>query len=67
VVAININMLVRNTEKTPGYSDMKTYDLGLAGTYRSTANSGTLDPSYKRKVYTGQARVVNVASRRETP
>lgn len=68
VVSMNLHLLVRNTERTPGYSDLKTYDLGLAGTMSSTAVSGgTLDPGYKRKAYTAQARVVNIASRRETP
>jgi type IV pilus assembly protein PilW len=67
VVALNLYLLVRNTEPSEGYVDSKTYDLGLAGTVKSTAVGGTLDPSYKRKVYTAQVRVVNVASRRETP
>lgn len=68
VVSMNLHLLVRNTERTQGYIDLKTYDLGLAGTMSSTAVSGgTLDPGYKRKGYTAQARVVNIASRRETP
>lgn len=67
VVAMNIHMVVRNTERTPGYSDLKTYSLGLAGTVSSTATGGTLDPGYKRKAYVAQARVVNTASRREIP
>jgi len=33
----------------------------------STANGGTLDPNYKRKAYSAQVRLVNPASRRETP
>lgn len=68
VVAMNIHLVVRNTERTPDYSDLKTYSLGLAGTVSSTAiPGGTLDPGYKRKAYVAQARVVNTASRRETP
>ena len=67
VVAMNIHLVVRSTERTPGYSDLKTYSLGLAGTVSSTATGGTLDPGYKRKAYVAQARVVNTASRRETP
>lgn len=65
VVAMNIHLVVRNTERTPGYSDLKTYSIGLAGTLSSTATGGTLDPGYKRKAYVAQARVVNTASRRE--
>ena len=67
VVAMNIHLVVRSTERTPGYSDLKTYSLGLAGTVSSTATGGTLDPGYKRKAYVAQVRVVNTASRRETP
>ena len=67
VVAANLHLLVRNTEKSQGYSDLKTYDLGLAGTVSSTASGGALDPAYKRKAYTAQGRIVNIASRRETP
>lgn len=67
VVAMNIHLVVRNTERTPGYSDLKTYSLGLAGTVSSTATGGALDPAYKRKAYVAQARVVNTAARREIP
>jgi type IV pilus assembly protein PilW len=67
VVAVNLYLLVRNTESTPDHVDMKTYNLGLAGNVTSTANGGTLEPGYKRKSYNAQMRIVNIASRRETP
>jgi type IV pilus assembly protein PilW len=67
VVAMNLHLVVRNTEPTPDHVDRKTYNLGLAGSVSSTAVGGTLDPNYKRKAYTAQIRVVNVSSRRETP
>ena len=67
VVVMTLHLLVRNTESTQGYSDLKTYNLGLAGTLSSTASGGTLAAGYKRKAYVAQGRVVNTASRRETP
>ncbi len=67
VVAANVYLIVRNTEPSSGYTDMKSYALGVAGTMTSTANGGTLDPNYKRKAYSAQVRLVNPASRRETP
>jgi type IV pilus assembly protein PilW len=67
VVVMNLHLLVRNTERTQGYSDPKTYNLGLAGSVSSTATGGTLDAGFKRKAYAAQARIVNTASRRETP
>jgi type IV pilus assembly protein PilW len=63
VVAVNLYLIVRNTEPSFDYVDNKTYDLGLAGTVSS---SGT-DATYKRKGYRAQIRIVNIASRRETP
>jgi type IV pilus assembly protein PilW len=67
VVALNVHLLVRNTEPSSDFTDRKTYSLGLAGTVSSTAVGGTLDPGYRRKAYNGQIRIVNIASRREQP
>lgn len=64
-VAVRITLLARNIDTTPGFTDSKTYTLGLdaAGspiTY--TPNDG-----YRRHVYNSVVRVVNVAQRKELP
>ena len=72
-VVARVYVLARAREKTPGFRDPKTYRLGSAPTLCSTASTDagcdakTLDPSYKRAVFTSTVRLVNVASRRETP
>ena len=58
VVAVQMHLLARNIESTKGYTDSKTYDLGLAGSV-SPINS------YKRHAYTQYIRLVNPAGRRE--
>jgi type IV pilus assembly protein PilW len=59
VVAVRLNLLARNTEPSPGYTDDKTYDMGVAG---SVAPGG----AFKRHVYNTVIRVVNPSARRET-
>ncbi len=61
VVSVRINVVARNTDKTTGWSDSKTYALGAAGTL------GPLNDTYKRHVYTQLVRLVNPAGRREAP
>lgn len=60
VVAINLNVLARNVESNPGYTDTKSYAMGVAG-------SVTPGGSYKRHVYNASLRIVNPSSRREIP
>ena len=60
VVAVRVNLLARNSESTPGYTDPKTYSLGLA-------SSVTPADSFKRHAYSAVVRVVNPSSRREVP
>ena len=68
-----VYVLARAREKTPGHRDLKTYRLGSAPSVCSTASvdvdcaSKTLDPEYKRHVFSATVRLVNVAGRRETP
>jgi type IV pilus assembly protein PilW len=67
VMAVKINLLARNTLPTGGYTDGKTYTLGLmadgitANTYTPT---GSALP-YKRHVYQAEVRLTNAAVRRE--
>jgi len=59
VVAVRVSLLARNTEPSPGYTDDKTYDMGIA---RTVAPGG----AFKRHVYNTVIRVVNPSARRET-
>lgn len=59
VMAVQVNLLARNTATTPGYSDGKTYRMGAAGSI------GPFSDGYKRHVYTGTVRAINPSSRRE--
>ena len=73
VTVARIYVLARAREKTPGFRDLKTYRLGGAPSVCSTASSDsgcdskTLDPEYKRRVFSATIRLINVAGRRETP
>ena len=60
VVALKVNLLARNTEATKGYTDTKTYSLGLAGTVAP-------NDDYKRHSYNQFVRLTNPAGRREMP
>lgn len=59
VVAVRINIVARNQETTKGWSDSKTYALGLAGTVPAPGDA------YKRHAYTQLIRLVNPSGRRE--
>lgn len=58
VTAVNLYVLARTFESTAGYTDPKTYDLGVGGT---TTPGG----SFKRNVFHAVARISNQAMRRE--
>jgi Tfp pilus assembly protein PilW len=69
VVAARIYVLARSLERTPGYVDTKTYTLGdytICSTKGACANN-TLDPGFKRHVYSTTVRLANPAGRRDTP
>ncbi|HEX6828316.1 MAG TPA: PilW family protein [Burkholderiales bacterium] len=59
VVTVKVYMLARNTEQSQGYTDAKTYDLGLAGTV-------TPGGSFKRHLFTSTTQIRNVSQRRES-
>lgn len=70
VVALQIHILARNLEKTTGYSDTGTYDLGEAGSLNlggSTLPSPytAADRSYKRRLFSTLVRANNVSMRRD--
>jgi type IV pilus assembly protein PilW len=59
IMAVRVWVLSRGTEATPGYSDAKTYDLGMYGA------RGPFNDEFKRRVYTTLVRVNNPAGWRE--
>ena len=64
VVAIRLNVLARNVDETAGFTDTKTYLLGLLAD--GTANSVTPGGSFRRHSYTEVVRVTNNSQRMET-
>jgi type IV pilus assembly protein PilW len=72
VVTARIDLLVRNPEPSSGYSDSKTYALGVdpgAPTNPAiTLDAATsLSTNYRRHVYSTEVRLVNMSSRKEIP
>ena len=59
VMTVRVNLIARNAEPSPGYSDDKTYYKGLAG-YTTATND-----RYRRHAYSALVRLNNVAMRRE--
>jgi len=59
VMAVEVNLLARNTQSSNGYSDAKTYSMGVSGVV------GPFSDAYKRHVYAGTVRVINPSGRRE--
>lgn len=64
--AVKINLLARNIEPSPGYTDSKTYTLGRKadGTPNVFPATGTYGDSYKRHAYTAAVRLDNPSGRR---
>lgn len=58
VVAVRLYLLARATEPSAGYTDSKTYDLGVHGTVAPA-------DQYKRHLFTTVVRLQNVAGWRE--
>lgn len=59
VIAVKLHLVVRNERPTPGYTNAKTYDLGLEGTYDPP------DDGYRRRAYVSAIRAANPSMRRE--
>lgn len=58
VVAVRVNLLARNNDLTMGYSDSKTYGMGVAGAV------GPFNDGYKRHEYSELVRAINPSGRR---
>ncbi len=65
VVAVRVLLVSRNTERTVGHTDTRTYAIGRQGTtdrYTSAAND-----NFKRRSYVTTVRLQTVAGLREKP
>ena len=61
VVSVRINFIAVATHLTAKFVDTKTYNLGLAGT------AGPFNDAFKKHLFTGSARLIDVSGRREIP
>ena len=59
-------VLTRALEPSPGYVDIKVYELGLDAS-GNAVRAGPYNDGYRRQVYSGAARVMNVSGRRDSP
>lgn len=64
VAAIRLHILARNADASPGFTDTKTYQLGLNAD--GSVNSSTPGGSYRRHAYTEVIRVQNPSQRLES-
>lgn len=64
VVAVKLHLLARNTQQTTGYSDTKTYTLGLDAD-NAAKTVGPFNDAFKRHVYQSSTRLSNPAGRKE--
>lgn len=60
IVDAQVSLLARNTDKTQGFTDTKTYLVG-------TLSLPSFNDSYKRHVFDSRIRMTNLSSRREIP
>jgi prepilin-type N-terminal cleavage/methylation domain-containing protein len=70
VVAVKLYVLARTRDRTPGYTDSKSYCLGEPAADGSCPAASTIaaaNDNYKRHVFTTSVRLTNISGRRETP
>jgi type IV pilus assembly protein PilW len=60
VMTAKVYLLARSLEKTPGFTDSKTYVMGTAG----TITPATAVQGYKRHVFVQSVRLINPSARR---
>ena len=59
VLGVRVHLLARSLTPSPGYTDSKTYDMGLAGTLVAP------NDRYKRHLYSAMVIAFNLAGPRE--
>ena len=70
VVAVKVYLLVRNTEASASYQDVKKYCLAAMATgdvCPPASSFGPFNDRFKRHLFTTTVRLTNVSGRRETP
>lgn len=72
IVTARVDLLVRNTEPSAGYSDTKVYELGVNPLSPTSAAvsidaAASLETNYRRHVYSSEVRLVNMSARKEIP
>lgn len=60
VMGAKVYLVARSPERSPGFSDTKTYSLGTAGTTTATSDG------YRRHVFVQSVRFVNPSARRSS-
>ena len=65
VMGIRLHVLARNVDSTGGFTDTKTYQLGLKAD--GSALNVTPGGPYKRHAYTAVVRATNASQRKEKP
>ncbi|HWI14444.1 MAG TPA: PilW family protein, partial [Burkholderiales bacterium] len=66
VVTVQVYLLARNIDTSPGYTDTKTYNLGIDAS-GNAVSVGPFNDAYRRHVYSSVIRIANPAGRRDTP
>jgi prepilin-type N-terminal cleavage/methylation domain-containing protein len=70
VVSTKLYLLVRNTERTLGYIDTKTYCLAtlpVGGVCPGDSVAGPFNDGFKRHLFSTTVRLTTISGRRETP
>jgi type IV pilus assembly protein PilW len=62
VMTVQINLLARNTELSPGFNDTRTYNLGP-----SAGSVGPFNDARRRNVYSALVRIQNPSGLRDKP
>lgn len=62
VMAVRVHLLARSTESSAGWTDTRSYDMGLA-----LPKAGPFNDTIKRHVYSAVVRLNNGSGQRETP
>jgi type IV pilus assembly protein PilW len=60
-MSVRLFVLARNPLATSGFNDNKTYAMGLEGNYVPA------DKTFRRHLFEGEIRLINLSSRREVP
>ena len=69
VVTVRADLLMRNSGKSQGYVDAKTYNLGVdpSSPANPAVSVGPFSDGYRRHVYAAEIRLINLSARKENP